>query len=98
MKRVGLVSTAVLSLSLASPALTYAQQEQQTDKQKQEQQDKKQGNPDKQAPPAKQAEPATQAKPVAPLGAPQAKPDQNWLSSSSVRRRSTANIWISSSA
>ena len=65
MKRIAVVSAAVLSVFLGLPALTYAQQEQPTEKQKQEQQDKKQGKPEKQVPPAAATSPAKQAPPAA---------------------------------
>jgi hypothetical protein len=41
MKRLGVITAAVLSLLLGAPAFAYASQEQQGGKQKQEQQDKK---------------------------------------------------------
>jgi uncharacterized protein HemX len=48
MKRLGVITAAVLSLLLGAPAFAYAPQEQQGEKQKQEQQDKKQGKQDQQ--------------------------------------------------
>jgi hypothetical protein len=62
MKRLGVITAAVLSLLLGAPAFAYASQEQQGGKQKQEQQDKKQGKPEKQAKPEKQ-QGGQQAKP-----------------------------------
>ena len=51
MKKIGVISTTVLSLLLGAPAFPYAQQDQHGEKQKQEQQDEKQGKPKKQAKP-----------------------------------------------
>ncbi|MBZ5647431.1 MAG: hypothetical protein LAN37_09430 [Acidobacteriia bacterium] len=83
MKRLGVISTAVLSLLIGATAPVYAQQEQQGEKQKQEQPGEKQGRPEKQAQPAKQAKPEQQqgkqqqAKPEQQQGKQQqAKPEQ----------------------